>query len=69
MKSLRKLLNWVFPWPSKAERKARIEDARKRREKAQVELEHAWTVEEELLRIAQRNHFAEIIARQLTERG
>ena len=57
-----------FPWPTRAERKQRIEQARAGARAARHEADKAARLERELRRIVEENHFAAAIAQQIIRR-
>lgn len=55
-------MNWrLFPWPSRAERKARVEQARASAEAARAEAVRATRIEQDLHRMRVENHWAEAL--------
>lgn len=66
--AVRGAMDKLFPWPGRAERKAAIALARGNREAAEARAAHAARVQEQIRQIAEQNHFAEIIARQIITR-
>lgn len=62
-------MRWhLFPWPTRAERKHRIEQARAGARASRHEADKAARLERDLRRIVDENHFASSIAQQLTRR-
>lgn len=57
----------VFPWPSRKERKARVEAARYRVEQARRKNTETEQLRCELVEIMQRNHFAQAIVEGLMQ--
>ena len=57
-----------FPWPTRAERKQRIEQARAGARAARHEADKAARLERELRRIVEENHFAASLAAQIIQR-
>ena len=59
----------VFPWPSRAERRARIADARRRAEHAQRQAGEARTLTAELHQLRHENHVAEALDRWISKKA
>jgi hypothetical protein len=57
----------LFPWPARSERKAAIAKARDGREQAEARAAEAVGVEAQIRQMAAQNHFAQVIAEQLTQ--
>ena len=55
----------IFPWPSREQRRAAISHARDQKERSRVSAGHAAVIERDIERMAERNHFASIIAEQI----
>jgi hypothetical protein len=58
----------LFPWPTRAERRHRIEVARAGATASRREAEKASHIERDLRRIVAENHFASSIAEQIIRR-
>jgi hypothetical protein len=58
----------IFPWPSRAERRARIELAREKAGQAKEKAEEAAAISGDLQRILKENHFAQTIVEGLMRR-
>lgn len=52
----------LFPWPTRAERKAQVEAARRKAEQAQRQAAAARGLTEEMQEILAKNHLAQSIA-------
>jgi hypothetical protein len=57
--------SWVFPWPSRPQRKAAIRAARREKLRSQLSLTEGRQATEVLTRLAKENHYAEHVARQI----
>jgi hypothetical protein len=57
----------IFPWPSRAERRARVDAARRNAEQARRKAEEAERVQQDLREIMARNHFAQILVEGLMQ--
>jgi hypothetical protein len=57
-----------FPWPRRAERKRRIEQARAGARASRHQADRAARIERDLRRIVEENHFAAAIAEQIIRR-
>lgn len=57
----------VFPWPTRRERKGRVEAARKGAEQARGKVAESDKLKRDLQEILQRNHFAQIIVEGLMQ--
>lgn len=57
----------MFPWPGRAERKARVEAARRRAEQARREATEAQRLPREMHEILQKNHLVQAITDGLLE--
>jgi cellobiose-specific phosphotransferase system component IIA len=57
----------VFPWPSRADRKAGVEEAREKAAEARKKAAEAHQVKRELQQIMARDHFAQAIVEGLME--
>lgn len=55
----------ILPWMAKPERHAAIAAARREKEHSQATLRHAQSVERQIRQMADENHYAEKIARQI----
>lgn len=51
----------IFPWPSRAERHARVAEARRAAERAQREAAKARPLKEELRQLREKNHVKEAL--------
>lgn len=59
------LTGWIFPWPARHERQAAIARAARQKDQAQRQLRSAQRDQQAILRMADENHFAERVARQI----
>ncbi len=55
----------LLPWPSRHERQAAIEAARREKEQSQATAAHAAVIERDIRRMMEANHFARAIAEQI----
>jgi len=62
---LGRVASLIFPWPSREQRQAAISDARDQKERSRVSAGHATAIERDIERLAERNHFAVLIAEQI----
>jgi hypothetical protein len=62
---LGRVTSLIFPWPSREQRRAAISHARDQKERSRVSASHATAIEQDIELMAQRNHFASIIAEQI----
>ena len=62
---LRRVVDVLLPWPSRHERRAAVAAATLEKERSQSAARHAAVIEQQILRIAEENHFALRIAEQL----
>lgn len=58
----------VLPWPSRRQRRAAVDRARAEKEESRRSAAHAAAVRDDITSLAERNHFAARIARQLIQR-
>lgn len=69
MRRLREVLGRVtgmlLPWPSRRERRAAIDAATQEKVQSQATAAHAATIERDIRRMMEANHFAEVIAEQI----
>lgn len=65
----RKAARMLLPWPSRHERRRDIASAKAEKQHSRARAAHAAEVEQQIRRIAEANHFAEVIADQLMGRG
>lgn len=62
-------MRWhLFPWPTRAERRRRIETARAGAQASRRDADKAARIERDLKRIVEENHFAASIAEQIIRR-
>jgi hypothetical protein len=64
MNPLRRITDTLRPWPSKHDRRATVDAAKRRREDAEAEAAEAWQVAQDLRRYTT-NHYAQDIAQQI----
>lgn len=57
----------LFPWPSRQRRQEAIGQARDQKERSRSSAAHAALIERDIERMADRNHFAALIAEQLVQ--
>jgi hypothetical protein len=57
----------LLPWPARRQRQEAISDARREKERSQSSARHAATIEQDIARMAERNHFASSIAEQIMQ--
>jgi hypothetical protein len=65
---LRRIVPMPFPWPARSRRHEAIEAARREKERSQAGAVHAATIRRQIEAIAETNHFAEVIARDIIHR-
>jgi plasmid maintenance system killer protein len=61
------MMRVLFPWPSRHDRHKAIATATAEKEQAQVRAAHAATVERDIRRMSEANHFADLIADHLMQ--
>jgi transcription elongation GreA/GreB family factor len=62
---LRRLIDVLLPWPGRQQRREAISDARREKERSRSSAAHAAVIERDIARMAEANHFAQIIAGQI----
>jgi hypothetical protein len=62
-----RLMSALFPWPTRSERKEAIRRARHEKERSRAAAASATAIRRDIERMAQANHFAELIAASLTQ--
>jgi transcription elongation GreA/GreB family factor len=55
----------LLPWPARHQRREAISDAREEKERSQSGARHAAVIERDIARMAEANHFAQVIADQI----
>jgi hypothetical protein len=64
---LRKAVDVLLPWASRQQRQAAISDARREKERSLSSAVHAAVIERDIARMAEANHFSQIIADQIMQ--
>jgi len=57
----------LLPWPTRHQRQEAISDARREKERSQSSAVHAAVIERDIERMAEANHFADIIISQIMQ--
>jgi hypothetical protein len=66
--AVRRAVDSVLPWPSRSQRRAAVDRARAEKEQSRRLAAHAAAVRDDITSLAERNHFAASIARQIAAR-
>ncbi len=61
-------MDFLLPWPSRSQRRAAVNRARREKEQSRRSAAHAAAVRADITSLAERNHFAAAIAAQIAER-
>ena len=60
-----RLIAVLLPWPSRASRQQAITAARDQKERSRSGAAHAAAIERDITRMAERNHFAGLLAEEI----
>jgi transcription elongation GreA/GreB family factor len=67
LRYLRRLMSMLVPWTPRQQRRDAISDARREKERSRSSAAHAATIERDIARMAEANHFAQILADQIMQ--
>jgi len=57
----------LLPWAPRRQRQEAISDARREKERSRSSAMHAAVIERDIARMAEANHFAQVIAEQIMQ--
>ena len=60
-----RLMSVIFPWPGREQRQEAISRARDQKERSRQGADHAAEIERDITAMAERNHFAGLLAEEI----